>query len=123
MDNCFGEFIIKKRLEKKISLRDFSRVIGISPEYLSKLENGYRTSPRDEIVKKMAEKLILTTDEKEQLFDLAAESKPYASLALDLVEYIKENEIIYKTLRFAKRYNYKNEEWQEIYEFFINKHM
>lgn len=42
-------------------------------------------------------------EEKERLYDLAAVVKPNLSLALDLIEYIKENEMLHKTLRVAKR--------------------
>lgn len=123
MKNTFGEFIKQKRIESNISLRAFSDLIDISPEYLSKIENNLRAAPSKNVIEKIATQLILNDLENETLFELAAESKPYASLALDLVEYIKENEMIYKTLRIAKRYNIKNEEWQEIYEFIISKHM
>lgn len=36
MKNTLGSFIVNKRQEKKISLRALSRIVGISPEYLSK---------------------------------------------------------------------------------------
>ena len=123
MKKTFGAFINEKRLRKDISLRAFSKMIDISPEYLSKIENDLRAAPKDKVLERIANALILSTEEREMLFELAAESKPYASLALDLVGYIKENEMVYKTLRIAKRYNIKNKEWQEIYEFIINKHM
>lgn len=77
----------------------------------------------DRVLNRIADVLILTQEEREMLFDLVAESKPYSSLPLDLVDYIKENDMIYKTLKIAKRYNFKNKEWQEIYEFIINKQM
>ncbi len=119
----FGVFISTKRIEKGISLRQFAKSIQISPEYLSKIENELRAVPKDEIVKTIAEKLHLNSDEREILFDLAAESKPYVSLALDLVEYVKENEMVYKTLRIAKRYELKNEEWQYIFDYILKNHM
>lgn len=46
MENQFGVFINKRRNEKQISLRSFSSMIGISPEYLSKIENGLRSAPK-----------------------------------------------------------------------------
>ncbi len=119
----FGVFISTKRIEKRISLRQFAKSIQISPEYLSKIENELRAVPKDEIVKKIAEQLHLNSGEKEIFFDLAAESKPYVSLALDLVEYVKENEMVYKTLRIAKRYELKNEEWQYIFDYILKNHM
>jgi transcriptional regulator with XRE-family HTH domain len=45
-----GEIIKAKREEKKISLVDFAREIGISPAYLSQLENGRKENPKLEIM-------------------------------------------------------------------------
>ncbi len=56
MKKTFGEFISEKRLEKCISLRTFSNLIDISPEYLSKIENGLRAAPRDEVLNRIADK-------------------------------------------------------------------
>lgn len=123
MKDSFDIFIKKKRLENKISLRVFSQMIDISPEYLSKLENGLRAAPRDEVLNRIANKLSLSSKEKEKLFDLAAESKAKLSLATDLVEYIRENEIVHKTLRLAKRCKVTTEEWQEIFDNIAKKHL
>lgn len=122
MKDSFDIFIKKKRLENKISLRVFSQMIDISPEYLSKLENGLRVAPRDEVLSRIANKLSLSSKEKEKLFDLAAESKANLSLASDLVEYIRNNEIVHKTLRMAKRCKVTTEEWQEIFDNITKKH-
>lgn len=122
MKDSFDIFIKKKRLENKISLRVFSQMIDISPEYLSKLENGLRAAPKDEVLNRIANKLSLSSKEKEKLFDLAAESKANLSLASDLVEYIRNNEIVHKTLRIAKRCKVTTEEWQEIFDNITKKH-
>lgn len=119
--NTFGKFISKKRMEKGLSLRKLSKLIDISPEYLSKLENNLRTAPKDIIIEKIADKLSLCYEEKEILFDLAAKSKSNLSLASDLVKYINENEMVHKTLRVAKRKNLSNEEWQEIFKLISKK--
>lgn len=123
MDKTFGAFISEKRLNKGISLRSFSKMIDISPEYLSKLENNLRSAPKDVILEKIADRLLLSIEEKELLFDLAAESKPYLSLASDLIEYICENEIVHRTLRLAKRSKLANEEWQDIFDNMLKKHL
>lgn len=52
MKKTFGAFINEKRLEKNISLRCFSKMIDISSEYLSKIENGLRSAPKDMVLKK-----------------------------------------------------------------------
>ncbi len=45
MKKSFGAFLSVKRVSKDISLRNFSMIIGISPEYLSKIENNLRPAP------------------------------------------------------------------------------
>lgn len=121
--NNFSSFISKKRKEKKMSLREFSRRIGISPEYLSKIENELRSAPKDDTLEKMADKLGLNIDEREMLFDLAADSKPYLSLASDLLLYIKQNKSIHKALRLAKRCDADEEDWQNFIDFLSEKYL
>lgn len=121
-EKTFGMFISEKRLEKNFSLRGFSRMIEISPEYLSKIENNLRTAPKDHVLRKMAEVLCLDTDDRELLFDLAAESKHYLSLANDLVEYINNNRSVHNTLRLAKRCEMTTVEWQEIFDYISKKY-
>lgn len=123
MEKTFGAFLCEKRISKDISLRNFSKIIGISPEYLSKIENNLRPAPKDIILEKIADKLSLSIEEREMLFDLAAESKVKLSLASDLVEYIRENEIVHKTLRIAKRCKITTEEWQEIFDNISKKYL
>lgn len=110
-------------MEKKITLRSFSNMIGISPEYLSKIENNLRSAPRDIILEKISDKLSLSVEDRELFFDLAAESKTALSLASDLVRYINENKIVHDTLRLAKRCEITTEEWQEIFNYISEKNL
>ncbi len=123
MKKSFGAFLSEKRISKDISLRNFSKIIGISPEYLSKIENNLRPAPKVNILEKIADKLSLSIEDREILFDLAAESKEKLSLASDLVEYIRENKIVHETLRIAKRCKITTEEWQEIFDNIAKKHL
>ena len=122
-NNDLGIFINKKRIQKQISLRNFSRQIGISAEYLSKIENGQRPAPSIEVLEKITIQLLLSPQEKEILYDLAADSKPYLSIAPDLLVYIKENNSIHKALRLAKRCYANEEDWQVFIEFLTNKYL
>lgn len=123
MENQFGVFINKRRNEKQISLRSFSSMIGISPEYLSKIENGLRAAPKDAVVKRISEALVLNDDEQEILFDLAASSKSSPTVAGDLVEYIMNNEIVHQLLRFSKRYNVSDDDFQLIMDMLREKYV
>lgn len=57
-----GEIIKAKREEKKISLVDFAREIGISPAYLSQLENGRKENPKLEIMLSITQALDIDLD-------------------------------------------------------------
>jgi transcriptional regulator with XRE-family HTH domain len=57
-----GEVIKAKREEKKISLVDFAREIGISPAYLSQLENGRKENPKLEIMLSITQALDIDLD-------------------------------------------------------------
>ncbi len=122
MKNSFGLFVNKKRTERQITLRAFSNIIGISPEYLSKIENGLRSAPNDIVVRKIGQALLLNCEEEEILFDLAASSKTYPTLALDLVEYIMENEEVHQILRLAKRYDVSTDDLQRIIDMITEKY-
>ena len=116
----FGDSVKLKRQEQEWSLRKFSEIIQISPEYLSKIENGERSAPSKDILVRMAEKLKLNDNEKEIFYDLAAQTKSECFIAVDLAEYINSHPVIYRTLRLSKRANVSDEEWNE-FEHRINK--
>ena len=62
MEIKVGEVIKAKREEKNISLVNFAKVIGISPGYLSQLENGRKANPKLEIILKIIRELDLNID-------------------------------------------------------------
>jgi transcriptional regulator with XRE-family HTH domain len=57
-----GEIIKARREEFNISLVDFARQVGISPGYLSQLENGKKTNPSLEVMMNIAQELDLDID-------------------------------------------------------------
>lgn len=63
-DMPFGKLLRKKRLEKGFSLRRFAELVGVSPTYLSHVEQGkVETPPTAERVRRMAELLGENADE------------------------------------------------------------
>lgn len=62
MEIKVGEIIKAKREEKKHTLVDFAKVIGISPGYLSQLENGRKANPKLEIVLQIIKLLDIDID-------------------------------------------------------------
>lgn len=71
----FGEFVKTKRIENRISLREFCRRIDYDASNWSKIEREFTTPPKDElIIEKIAKVLQLSkgSEEYSTLFDLAA---------------------------------------------------
>lgn len=59
----FGQVLRKARLERKVSLRKFAEMVGISPTYLSQVEQDNVDPPTAERVQRMAELLRENADE------------------------------------------------------------
>jgi SOS-response transcriptional repressor LexA len=50
----FGEFLLRKRKEMNLTLKDLENLSGVSNAYLSQIENGKRGIPSPEILEKLA---------------------------------------------------------------------
>lgn len=59
----FGEALRERRVAKGFSLRKFAELVGVSPTYLSQVEQGNVMPPTAERVKRMAELLGENPDE------------------------------------------------------------
>jgi len=59
----FGQVLREKRLAKGFSLRKFAELVGVSPTYLSQVEQCNVDPPTAERVKRMAELLDENSDE------------------------------------------------------------
>ncbi len=58
MSESFGKHIKKLRLNKELGLREMAQRLGISPTYLSRIENEEdKTSPAEEVIVAMAKML------------------------------------------------------------------
>ena len=113
ISHTFGTFIKEKRQQRDISLRKFADQIGISPVYLSNLENDRMPAPKDEVVSTMARLLLLNDTDTAMLYDLAAKAKSNVTVSQDLPEYIMDKDIVRVALRTAKDVDATDEEWQE----------
>ena len=63
IQKSFGQTLREKRLEKGFSLRKFAELVGVSPTYLSQVEQGNMDPPTAERVQRMAELLGENADE------------------------------------------------------------
>lgn len=114
----FGAFIRKKRLEMDpyISLRKMAELLDIAPSYMSTMETGYDSAPKDDILAGIAHILKLDKQEQELMYELAAKSKTYTAIPGDLPEYISTNEYARIALRVAKDVDATDTEWMEFIE-------
>jgi len=106
----FGNYISQKRREIKQSLRETAMQIEITAVYLSEMENGKKTNPSREIIKKMISVLYLNEAETALFYDLHA--KANGIISQDLPEYIMENGLIRMALRKAKKKSATEKDWQ-----------
>jgi transcriptional regulator with XRE-family HTH domain len=60
---AFGRVLRAKRLEKRIGLRQFAELVGVSPTYMSQIEQCNVMPPTADRVKRMAELLGENSDE------------------------------------------------------------
>jgi transcriptional regulator with XRE-family HTH domain len=113
MDITFGEYVRQKRLERKITLRTFAKQVGISATFISGMENNEKSAPSGEVLKSIAEVLVLDRDETDRLYDLAAQTKTSNPLPLDIAETVRENAVVRIALRVAKDLDATDEEWED----------
>jgi transcriptional regulator with XRE-family HTH domain len=106
----FGEFIIQKRKEKKLSARQLAITVDITPEYLCEIEKGRKTAVSEEILSKIIRILNLSEQETELFYDLAAISRN--AVSADLPEYIMAHELVRAAIRTAKKHNIPDEKWE-----------
>jgi len=74
--NIFGQWLREKRVAKGYTLRKFAELVGVSPTYLSHVEQGAADPPTAERVKTMAELLEVNADEMIALAGRVPEDLP-----------------------------------------------
>lgn len=116
MKQTFGSYIREKRIQKMIKLNAFAKMVGISPVYLSYLENGKRPAPSDRVLKMIINKLDFNAKEAKILQQLAAETHHRPGFPDDLIEYVNNNEHVLDALRTAKEHNVSDIVWQDFIE-------
>ena len=111
MKQTFGSYIREKRIQKMIKLNAFAKMVGISPVYLSYLENGKRPAPSNRVLKMIINKLDLDIKEAERLLQLAAETHHHSTIPSDIIDYINNTKYVVEALRIAKEINVSETMW------------
>jgi transcriptional regulator with XRE-family HTH domain len=110
----FGDFIAKKREEKKITLREMAKLLDISPPYLSDVEKDRRNPFDLEKLELLTNILILSEDDKTIMLDLAGKKRN--EVAPDLPEYIMDRDYVSAALRTARDLDAGEEDWLKFVE-------
>lgn len=105
----FGDFIAKKREEKKMTLREVAKLLDISPPYLSDVEKDRRNPFDLEKLDLLAGILYLSEEDKRIMLDLAGKRRN--AVAPDLPDYIMERDYVSTALRTARDLDAGEEEW------------
>ena len=115
MERTFGTFVKEKRLVKGINLRKLAELLELAPAYISDIENGNRNSPSPDKMEKLVEVLGLNEDERNEMYDLAAKDRDN-TVAPDISQYVKSNDLVRVALRKARNLNLGEQEWLKIIE-------
>ena len=110
----FGEFLQKKREEKKVTLRKMADMLGFSAPFLSDVEKDRRNPPEKDKLDMIVNILGLSEEEKDLMFNLAGRRRN--TVAPDLPEYIMERDYVSSALRTARDLNASEEEWMAFVE-------
>lgn len=106
----FGEFLVQKRLQSGIPAKWLAEALGISQVYMCDIEKGRRRIS-EALLPRLAELLLLSEEERYEMYDLAAKAKN--TVSADLSDYIMKNDIVRKLLRTAQKNGVSDEMWQK----------
>lgn len=101
----FGEFLIEKRKREKMTVRQLSALLSLSPTFVSHVEQGKRMPSRNTQIR-MAQLLQLNDEERITMFDLAAKAKIKDTFPIDIADYFEHDGELYPFLRKAHELGY-----------------
>ena len=115
----FGNYLSQKRTEKRIPIRKFALLIGISPSFLCDLENSTRAFPAKSKFPNLLEKMIgaleLNEKDAEQFRSLAEQSMLKGDkVSPEISAYLKRVPEAAVALRKANENNISKEQWEEL---------
>lgn len=105
----FGEFLVMKRKEREMTIKDITKLLKMSGAYYSFMETGNRKAPDRRIQDRIADILELTQEERLLLYDLAGKTR--GIIAADLPDYINSNPYVRVALRRARDSQVSQEKW------------
>lgn len=115
----FGEFLLLKRTDQRITIRQFASNIGISPSFLCDLESGNRAFPANsrkypDLLEKIISALSLDEKEATLMRNLAKESMLIGDrVPPEISDYLKRVPEAQQALRVANEKGVSKEQWEQ----------
>jgi len=117
-NNLFGTFLRDRRIQKELSVRELAKRVNLSHSYLSGIENGKKLPPSNKVLVEIANALMLDTESRRLLFDIAAEVKELQhsdyALPADVTKYLYETKAAKSFIREADKQGCSNAFWEKI---------
>lgn len=110
----FGTYVKKRRDDLGKTLRSFATEIGISPAYLSDIENGNRRAPEKFLDKFVQALQIVDPDELHAFYDLAGVSQ--GGQHADINSYMDDKPHARIAMRTAIDQDLSDADWQRLIE-------
>lgn len=93
--NNFGIYLRYLRKDKDLTVRKLGKLSGISPSYITNVENGKRGTPSPAILKKIAEPLGISYDKLLECAGYWEGLKHDTLLTLDLLDLLRTEPLLY----------------------------
>lgn len=113
----FGDYIKELRRAKQKTLDEVSKVLGVSLSFLSDIENKRRNPFDEEKIELLAKYLMLTSNEKATMYDLAAKRKhSVPDDVKEVIMYAPASDFVRLALRKTKAGELSEKDWQDFIE-------
>ena len=115
----FGKYVKQIRESLGKTMRSFAEEVGISPAYLSDIENGHRNPPEKKLEDFIRALCITETEDIHEFYNLAGEKRGGQHSDInDYMERVPQSRFV---LRTAKDQNWTDADWQRLLEMFEGK--
>jgi transcriptional regulator with XRE-family HTH domain len=118
MEKEFGDYIKDLRKVKGKTLEDISKCLNLSMSFISDIENKRRNPFDEEKMEILADYLVLTSEEKAKLYDLAAQRKQSVPDDVkNVIMFSPESDFVRLALRKTNSGELSKQDWED----FANK--
>lgn len=112
MEMTLGEFVYEKRIAERKTVKEFARLLEISPEYVYVIENNLEC-PTEELMLKINNNLIFNECEANILEELQSKFKPEHLLKETIKESVGTKNLV-TAIRIPIGVKFTNDEWKSV---------